>query len=75
YYVAPGNAVMAVSVTPGPQWAAGAPAPLFQTDTDIENYDVTPDGSRFLISTPAEKDRGSPLRVILNWPDLLKGEK
>jgi Tol biopolymer transport system component len=73
YYVAPGNSIMAVSVTPGPQWTAGAPAPLFQADGEIENYDVTPDGSRFLISTPAEKDRGSPLRVILNWPALLKG--
>jgi Tol biopolymer transport system component len=73
YYVAPGNAIMAVPVIPGPQWVAGAPAPLFQADGEIENYDVTPDGSRFLISTPAEKDRGSPLRVILNWPALLKG--
>ncbi len=73
--MAPGNSVMAVSVIPGSHWTAGAPAPLFQADAEIENYDVTPDGSRFLISAPAEKDRGSPLRVILNWPDLLKGEK
>ena len=73
YYVAPGNSVMAVPVTPGPQWVAGAPAPLFQADGEIENYDMTPDGSRFLISTPAEKDRGTPLRVILNWPAMLKG--
>jgi Tol biopolymer transport system component len=75
YYIAPGNVVMAVPVTPGPQWAAGAPVPLFRVDAEIENYDVAPDGTRFLVSLPVEKVRESPLRVILNWPALLKGEK
>ncbi|MFY9550505.1 MAG: hypothetical protein WAU32_05085, partial [Thermoanaerobaculia bacterium] len=75
YYIAPGNVVMAVPVTPGPQWATGAPAPLFRVDAEIENYDVAPDGARFLVSLPVEKSRESPLRVILNWPALLKGEK
>jgi hypothetical protein len=31
-----------------------------------------PDGTRFLISLPLERTRESPLRVILNWPALLK---
>jgi hypothetical protein len=41
----------------------------------VENYDVAPDGSRFLVSLPVEKVRESPLRSIVNWPALLKGER
>jgi Tol biopolymer transport system component len=75
YYVAPGNSVMAVAVTPGPRWEPATPRPLFHLDTEIENWDVAPDGSRFLVSMPLEKVRESPLRVILNWPAILKGER
>jgi hypothetical protein len=44
-------------------------------EPEIENYDVAPDGSRFLVSTPAEKVRESPIRVIVNWTAALKKEK
>ncbi len=74
YYVAPDGFVIAVPMVPGPQLEAGAPVPLFRAEGEIENYDVTPDGSRFLVSTPVEKVRESPLRVIVNWPAALKGE-
>jgi Tol biopolymer transport system component len=74
YYVAPDGFVMAVPMALGPQLEAGLPVPLFRAEGQIENYDVTPDGSRFLVSTPVEKVRESPLRVILNWPAALKGE-
>jgi Tol biopolymer transport system component len=73
YYVAPGNVVMIVSVMPGSRWVAGAPGPLFRVESDIENYDVAPDGTRFLVSLPLERTRESPLRAILNWQALLKG--
>ena len=66
---------MAAPVTPGPQWSSGAPAPLFRVDPEIQNYDVTPDGSRFLVTMPLQKVRESPLRVILNWTAILKSEK
>jgi Tol biopolymer transport system component len=75
YYIAPGNLVMAVPMATGAQVEAGTPAPLFRVETEIENYDATPDGSRFLIRTPAGKVRESPLRVIVNWPALLKGDR
>ena len=38
---------------------AGAPVPLFRVDSGIENYDAAADGSRFLVSMPAEKVRES----------------
>jgi Tol biopolymer transport system component len=74
YYVAPDGFVMAVPMGTGPQLEAGAPVPLFRAEDQIEDYDVAPDGSRFLVSTPVEKVRESPLRVIINWPAALKGE-
>ena len=48
---------------------------ILDVEATIENYDVTPDGSRFLVSTPSEIVRESPIRVIVNWPATLKGEK
>ena len=75
YYVAPDGFVMAVPIVPGARLEASAPVRLFHAEAGIENYDVTPDGSRFLASAPAEKVRESPLRVILNWPATLKGER
>jgi hypothetical protein len=57
------------------RFQASAPVQLFHVEAGIEDYDVAPDGSRFLVSTPAEKGRESPIRVIVNWPATLKGEK
>ncbi len=65
---------MAVPVTPGARLEAGAPAPLFRVE-GISHYDVTADGSRFLVSTPSDPDRDSQVRVIVNWTAALKPEK
>jgi Tol biopolymer transport system component len=71
YYVGPDDSVMAVPITPGSRLRAGAPVLLFHLETAVENFDVTPDGSRFLVSTPSEPVRASPIRLIVNWPALL----
>ena len=65
YYLAPDGTVMAVPLGPGPRLEAGPPAALFRIES-IENYDVTPDGRRFLVSTPANIPE-SPIRVVLDW--------
>ncbi len=75
YYLAPGGFVMALPVTPGPRPEFADPVPLFRVDSEIANYDVSPDGSRFLLNLPSERVRESPIRVILNWPALLEKEK
>ena len=67
YYRAPGDSLMAVPVTLGPSLSLGAPVVLFRTESEIEDFDVAPDGTRFLLSVPMEKVRESPIRVILNW--------
>jgi eukaryotic-like serine/threonine-protein kinase len=75
YYVAPDGFLMAVPITPGARLGASTPVPLFHLEMGIEDYDTGSDGSRFLVSTPAEKNPESPIRVIVNWPAALKGEK
>jgi serine/threonine protein kinase len=75
FYAAPDDTIVAVSVIPGSDLQTGPGAPLFRMETGIRNFDVAPDGSRFLVSTPLEKSPESPIRVILNWPAALKKEK
>ena len=75
YYIAPNGTVMAVPVTLGAALETGTPAPLFQVEPAIQNYDVTADGTKFLATVPLEKTPESPLRVIVNWPALLQGGK
>jgi hypothetical protein len=75
YYYSSDGFIMATAVTPGVRWNAAAPARLFQVGPSIPNYDVMPDGSRFLVVLPVEKIAESPLRVILNWTAAPKEEK
>ena len=39
---------------------------LFRAES-VANYDVTADGSRFLVGTPTDTDRESQVHVIVNW--------
>jgi Tol biopolymer transport system component len=73
YYIGPGGLVMAVPVSPGAQFTAADLVPLFQVE--VEDFDVTADGSQFLVSVPAEKSSESRIRVIVNWTSVLKGER
>ncbi len=76
YYLAPDGSVMAVPLTPGPQQLqAGAPFALFRVEPPIQNYDVTANGSRFLISAPLGEAREAPIRAIVGWPALAQAEK
>jgi Tol biopolymer transport system component len=74
YYLAPDGSVMAVPLSPGPQLQAGAPVSLFRVEPPIQNYDVTADGSRFLVSAPLEAPE-SPIRAIVGWPALAEKER
>ena len=75
FYVAPDDSIVAVPVTSGASMQPGPGASLFRLETGIRNFDVSPDGSRFLVTTPLEKSPESPIRVILNWNSALKKEK
>jgi eukaryotic-like serine/threonine-protein kinase len=76
FYVSPDYKLMSVplkitaeSVQPS------LPRELFQLpalDPGSNPYDVAPDGQRFLVPAAAERIAAQPLKVIVNWPALLK---
>ncbi len=75
YYISSNDSLMAVPIALAGQLEIGTPAPLFRQDPEIQNFDVTPDGSRFLVSVPLQKTPESPIRVIVHWTGLLAREK
>ena len=74
-----GNKMMAVDVTTQPSFAVGKPRVLFEgpyspTPLTTSNYDVSPDGQRFLMLKPSEQAQAAPtqINVVLNWFEELK---
>jgi Tol biopolymer transport system component len=67
------NRLMAVSEPQGGDWSAAKPRLLFERafekgNIDVANYDVGPDGQRFVMIEADPLDMSSQvLRVILNW--------
>ena len=80
FYVAPGGALMAVSVEAlGASWSAGAPARLLEgryftgAGNVIRHYDVTADGQRFLmIKEDPANAASAQIVVVTNWFEELK---
>jgi Tol biopolymer transport system component len=74
FYLGLQGNLMAVDVATGPLFKAGAPRELFQTpilvDSLIDQYAVTGDGRRFILSTPLGEEE--PITVVLNWTAGLK---
>ena len=76
FYIALDGRLMAVPIRVGSTAQtieAGSPVPLFATRVggalsypENQQYDVSPDGQRFLINTIIE-EAPSPITVILNW--------
>jgi len=72
-----GNRLMAVEVNgDGESIRAGIPKELFEARllaVHLRNrYIVTSDGKRFLMNTLVEEQGHASIRVVLNWPALLK---
>jgi Tol biopolymer transport system component len=70
YYIAPDDSLMSIPIGLGSQLHSGSPVLLFRMES-IRDYDVSPDGRRFLVDTSAEKVFTSPIRVILDWAAAL----
>jgi Tol biopolymer transport system component len=68
-----GEKMMAVTTTLKPSFSAGKPNVLFQGQyvpslATMPNYDVTPDGQRFLMVKASEQDASATqINVVLNW--------
>jgi Tol biopolymer transport system component len=80
FYVAPDNTLMARAVdSKGPQLLIGATQPLFKprfrpmVRLDSYNYDVSPDGQRFLVNALLEEPiMSAPITLLTNWRASLK---
>ena len=76
FYVAPDNKLIVASVNGKEgRFEVGAVKPLFETRLGPAGgyqYDVSPDGQRFLINTVAEGTSKSPITVVTNWTAALK---
>jgi eukaryotic-like serine/threonine-protein kinase len=71
--------MMAVDIATQPGFVAGTPRMLFEeryepAPVPIPNYDVSPDGQRFLMLKPSEQAEAAPtqINVVLNWFEELK---
>ena len=77
-YLALDSAVVAVPVVRrGSRLEVGAGQPLFtmrtrpQARLDSYNYDVSPDGRRFLVNTFVEQPTSAAIDLVINWPSSL----
>ena len=71
--------MMSVDVTTQPSFSAGNPRMLFEGRYDpsfytVADYDVSPDGQRFLMIKGSESAQATPsqINVVLNWFEELK---
>jgi len=72
-----GRALEVVSIKTEPTFTAGSPAVLFTGDyltfPGTRQYDVTPDGQRFvMIKESEEQQEAGQIHVVLNWFEELK---
>jgi len=72
-----GDKMMAVDIATQSDFAAGKPRVLFEgqyepTVFTAPNYDVSPDGQRFLMLKPNEETAPTQINVVLNWFEELK---
>jgi len=71
FYLSPTGKMIAVDVAADREFHAGTPTTLFQTPAGTVVGDVTGDGRRFLLVTPAGPS-ASVFTVVLNWTEELK---
>jgi serine/threonine-protein kinase len=74
-----GNRMMSVAIIAQPEFSAERPTVLFegQYETTLvtnANYDVSPDGQRFLMlkASGAQEDAPTQINVVLNWFEELR---
>ncbi len=69
-YQAPGDEIMAVEVRAAPTFQAGIPKALFKTSLRPPpgaQFDVTPDGERFLVNLRPGDQVPDPMTLVQNW--------
>jgi hypothetical protein len=79
-FYAEGTSLIAVPVSTNPSFSPGEPTWLFDSASlSIEqasgsaNYDVTPDGQKFIIAEPETGGPQPAIRVVQNWNEEFRG--
>ena len=77
YYLDLNDDVMALDIKLAPTLDASVPHELFHTRparivAEFSSYDVSPDGTQFLVNTLLGEKMPPPFTVILNWASELK---
>jgi hypothetical protein len=72
-----GDKIMAVSITTQPSFTADKPRMIFQgpylpTPRSGPNYEISPDGQRFLMLSPTDQAESDHMVVVQNWFEELK---
>jgi serine/threonine-protein kinase len=72
-----GDAMMAVDITTTPTTVVGKPRKLFEksyarSTAFWPNYDVSPDGQRFLMVKGSPTTPATRINAVLDWPEELK---
>jgi len=66
-----GRTLMKAAVLTEPTLSAGKPRELFETGVNLTavhtHYDVSPDGSKFVIVEGGDANASNPLHAVLNW--------
>jgi len=69
----PYEIVATIGAGAGSTFQAGQPKALFRVPSGVRpNWDVAPDGQRFLMLVLAGANSRAPLTVLLNWETLLQ---
>jgi serine/threonine protein kinase len=71
FYLAVNGDLLAVPTRTAGGFEAGSPSVLFAADPPPDDYDVAPDGRRFLFQERA-LERDVPLTVVINWNSELR---
>ena len=75
FFVADDGMLMAVATSIGQSFASEDPRPLFKTRPRHlihHEYDVTPDGQRFIVNNMLAEEDVPPITLVLNWAAALK---
>jgi len=76
FFITIDGKVMSAEIKSGAAFEIGVPRQLLQTRIKLNSgtcpYDVTRDGSRFLIKVETEATNLAPMTVVLNWTSDLK---
>jgi hypothetical protein len=70
-----GRRILRVEVAPELKFEAEKPRLHFEADSDFpgwRNYDIAPDGQRFLTVRAQGRSRPTELNVVLHWFEALK---